>query len=630
MNKPLKLLLVEDSDDDAQLVLRELQRGGYEVSWERVETPNAFKDALAGQSWDIILCDYFLPQFNAPQALEVLKASGQDLPFIIVSGTIGEETAVSALKAGAHDFLIKGNYARLGPAIERELRDAETRERHRRAEEALREKERLLSEAQQIGHIGSWSLDFATDALQYSDEMYRLLDVSPEEFQHNTNGLLGLIYSADRPEATQWMQSIKAGRQTRELDFRVFRTNGELRYIQCRGAIMFDSMGKPARFVGTAQDITERKLAEIQIRQQVAHLTALRTIDQAITSSFNMHVTLDVVLSQTIEQLQVDAADILLLEPAEGILEYYAAKGFRTQTIKSTRIRMGESHAGRAAKERRLVMIENLKDKIDTGLLATLLAGEDFVSYVSVPLITKGRVQGVLEIFHRVPLQPYPEWIDFLETLAGQAAIAIDNATLFENLQESNMELAQAYDATIEGWSHALDLRDKETEGHTLRVTEMTLKLAGMMGIRNEQLVQIRRGCLLHDIGKMGVPDGILLKPGKLTDDEWIVMRQHPQLAYEWLAPISFLRPALEIPYCHHEKWDGTGYPRGLKGDQIPLVARIFAVVDVWDALTSHRPYREAWSREKTTEYILEQSGKYFDPQIVEVFTKYISSTIEK
>ena len=204
--------------------------------------------------------------------------------------------------------------------------------------------------------------------------------------------------------------------------------------------------------------------------------------------------------------------------------------------------------------------------------------------------------------------------------LGGQAAIAVDNAAVYEDLHQSNAELTLAYDKTIEGWSRALDLRDKETEGHAQRVTEITLRLAKAMGIGDAELVHIRRGALLHDIGKMGVPDDILLKPGKLTDEEWVLMRKHPQLAYDLLSPITYLRTALDIPYCHHEKWDGTGYPRGLKGEQIPLVARLFAVVDVWDALRSDRPYRPAWDEEKVREHILAGSGTHFDPKVVETF----------
>jgi putative two-component system response regulator len=187
-------------------------------------------------------------------------------------------------------------------------------------------------------------------------------------------------------------------------------------------------------------------------------------------------------------------------------------------------------------------------------------------------------------------------------------------------LQEAHSQLLHAYEATIEGWSRAMDLRDRETEGHSQRVMDLTLRLAMAHGMNSEELVHVRRGALLHDMGKLSVPDSILHKPDKLTDEEWAIMRTHPQLAYNMLHPIEYLRPALDIPYCHHEKWDGSGYPRGLKGEQIPLAARLFAVVDVWDALTSDRPYRRAWTNENALAYIKEQAGKHFDPPIVDLF----------
>lgn len=626
-NRSLRVLIIEDSEDDAQLVLREIRWMGYGLEYRRIETSDDLRAALAAETWDLILCDYSLPHLNAPQALEIVKSAGQDLPFIIISGTIGEESAINALKAGAHDFIIKGKYARLGPAIEREIGEANVRRERRQAEATLREKERLLSEAQRIGHIGSWSYDITTGALQFSDEMYRLLDVSPQEFQHNIESLLEMIFAEDRPNARSWVGHIREGRPVRDLDFRILHANGELRYIQCQGAISFDSTGRSVRFVGTAQDVSERKLSELQIRQQVARLTALRMIDQAITSSFDMRFTLDIVLSQVISQLQVDAAGILLLSSTGQTLEYRAVRGFRNSAVQAAHVGITDSLAGRVASEQRPIQIMDLRE-INNKLLSSLLAGEEFVSYYGVPLITKGKVQGVLELFHRLPLLAYTEWVEYLETLAGQAAIAIDNATLFENLQKTNFELEQAYDSTIEGWSHALDLRDHETEGHTLRVTEMAMDLARIVGVEEASLIHMRRGGLLHDIGKLGVPDSILHKPGPLTEEEWTIMRMHPQFAYEWLAPIVYLRKAIEIPYCHHEKWDGNGYPRGLRGETIPLTSRIFALADVWDALTSNRPYRPAWPREKALEYIRENSGSHFEPALVEVFLPYINRRI--
>jgi cyclic di-GMP phosphodiesterase len=191
-------------------------------------------------------------------------------------------------------------------------------------------------------------------------------------------------------------------------------------------------------------------------------------------------------------------------------------------------------------------------------------------------------------------------------------------------LREVNAQLLSAYEATIEGWSHALDLRDRETEGHSRRVTELTVKLAQALGMSGDEIMHIRRGALMHDMGKIGIPDSILHKPDPLSDEEWAIMRKHPQLAYDMLYPIEYLHPALVIPLNHHEKWDGTGYPRGLKGEAIPIAARLFAIVDVWDALTSDRPYRPAWSREEALAYIREQSGEHFDPQVVDLFFQVV------
>ena len=192
-------------------------------------------------------------------------------------------------------------------------------------------------------------------------------------------------------------------------------------------------------------------------------------------------------------------------------------------------------------------------------------------------------------------------------------------------LQEAHSQLLSAYEATIEGWSHAMDLRDRETEGHSRRVCELTVKMAKAFGMSDDEIFHIRRGALLHDMGKIGVPDSILHKPSSLTDEEWAVMRTHPKLAYDMLYPIEYLRPALVIPYSHHEKWDGTGYPRGLKGEEIPVAARLFAVVDVWDALISDRPYRTAWSQEAALAYLREQSGRHFEARAVDLFFKLIN-----
>jgi PAS domain S-box-containing protein len=381
-----------------------------------------------------------------------------------------------------------------------------------------------------------------------------------------------------------------------------------------------------ARSIGDqASGALHRALLHEETRRRLQNIQALRAIDQAITGSLDLSLTLLIALEQVARQLNVDAADVLLLDPHTQMLEYAAGRGFRSKAIERSRLRLGEGHAGRAALERRTVNVHNLPEGINEFVRADLLKGEDFDCYHGAPLIAKGQVKGVLAVFQRTHRQLDEEWLSFFETLAGQVAIAVDNASMFDGLQRANTDLVMAYDATIEGWSRALDLRDKETEGHSQRVTNLALDIARALGMNDEQLIHIRRGSLLHDIGKMGVPDSILLKPGKLTDEEWAVMYRHPQFAFDMLAPIAYLRPALDIPYGHHERWDGSGYPRKLKGEQIPLAARIFAVIDVYDALTSDRPYRQAWSKEKTLEHIKGGAGTHFDPQVVEVFLKTVN-----
>jgi PAS domain S-box-containing protein len=357
-----------------------------------------------------------------------------------------------------------------------------------------------------------------------------------------------------------------------------------------------------------------------KMEERLGQLSALRAIDVTISSSIDLRVTLAVVLEQVVSQLNVAAADILLFNPTRQTLEFAQGRGFGASNLSNLQLPLSDTHAGQVVLERRVLILADMRAAAPSGWRTTQLVQDGFIGYAGAPLVAQGQMLGVLELFQRAPFQPDPAWVEFLEALAGQAAIALDNSRLFENLQQNNQELIVAYDRTIEGWSAALDLRDKETEGHSQRVTELTIQLAVTLGFTPEQLVHVRRGALLHDIGKMGIPDSILLKPGPLTEDEWAIMRQHPLFAHRLLAPIEFLRPALDIPFCHHEHWDGTGYPQGLKGDQIPLAARVFAVVDVWDALRSDRAYRTAWTVPRVLEYIRQQSGTGLDPQVVEAY----------
>lgn len=453
MSTPMRVLILEDSKSDAELVLYELGRAGYELNWYQVDNEEDYLECLSPEL-DIILADYTMPQFTALRALQILNSRELEIPFIIVTGTVGEEAVAECMRLGAVDYLLKDRLGRLGAAVERALQAKQLSEEKRRAVESLRENE-----------------------VKYR----RLFESSPESI--TLIGLNGVILDCNK--ATENI----AGKPRDEL------------------------IGKPFWNIG--------------------------------------------ILDQT---------DI------PSIMEYF------TQIVK-----------GELLEPFHVKVIRDNKD----------------VSWLEIHLAFLKRNNKVYAI----------QVISRDVTERRKAELQIQNL---------NAELLIAYDETLKGWARALDLRDHNTEDHSVRVMDLTMDMARRLGIPKSELVHIRRGALLHDIGKMGIPDAILLKPGPLTEDEWHVMRKHPAVAYDLLSNIPFLKPALSIPYCHHERWDGSGYPEGLSKEQIPLEARIFAVVDVWDALSSDRPYRKKWANEEIVEYIRAKAGTHFDPEIVKLFLSMI------
>lgn len=357
-----------------------------------------------------------------------------------------------------------------------------------------------------------------------------------------------------------------------------------------------------------------------EVESQLKQVELIRDMDMTISGNTDLRTTLSLFLEKALALLRVDAGDILLFNKHNQMLEFSVGRGFRRPGMERTALRIGEDYAGRAALEGRLVYVSDLQEAGHQFERASLVQGEDFVTYCAVPLAGKAQTTGVLEIFIRSSFEPGRDWRMLLETVAGQASVAVDNALLLADLQRAHRDVTIAYDATLAGWSRAMDMRDKDTDGHTERVAEVAVKFARALGMSEEEIIHVHRGALLHDIGRIGIPDSILLKPGGLTEEEWEVMRRHPVYAYELLAPIPFLRQAMEIPYSHHERWDGTGYPRGLHGEQIPLSARLFSIVDAWDALRSDRPFRKAWPEDMVRAYIREQAHVHFDPQLVDVF----------
>jgi PAS domain S-box-containing protein/putative nucleotidyltransferase with HDIG domain len=480
---------------------------------------------------------------------------------------------------------------------------------------------------------GIFDSDFQTGEIRVNDTYATMLGFDPATFEETRESWLERLHPDDRESLAEINRDLADGKlQGHRAEFRFKTASGDWMWILSTGKIVeWDQQGRPLRMLGTHTDITEMKKASLEISRLLAEsqrrlerIETLRAIDVAISSNYDLKQTLDVILKETITHLQVDAAAVLLYQEEEQIFKHADSLGFQTDHIQKTRTNLEGVLAAQHDNWGEVVDLDMVEPTGFDPLFVRMMREENFQQYYAISLTSKGKLIGILELYIRQPFEVDDEWRNFFKTLAGQAGVAIENAQLVNGLQIANLELLQAYDATIVGWSMAMDFRDKETEGHTQRVTEMTLALARMLGIPEDQMENIRRGALLHDIGKMGIPDAILLKPGLLTDEERAIMQKHPKMAYEMLKSIAFLRPALEIPHLHHEKWDGTGYPNGLKGEEIPLPARLFAVIDVYDALTSDRPYRPAWSKEKTLAYIQEQSGKHFDPQVVKAFLEFL------
>jgi PAS domain S-box-containing protein len=394
-------------------------------------------------------------------------------------------------------------------------------------------------------------------------------------------------------------------------EFHNKRKNGELYWEYATIAPIRNERGIIEHYVAIKEDITERK-------QKTQELETVALISSALRKAQSRGEMLTIMLNEVRTLLHADGAACVLcgtetgspiVEMAVGNLAIYTGRRLPPDdSLCASVLRLG--HA--------FVCNEDFP-----GSGAPDAPPDAVRASACVPLISHEQTIGALWIDRTGPLNGHD--LDVLTAIADIAANAIHRITLHEQTEQDARALALAYESTITGWSRALDLRDKETEGHSERVTTLTVRLAQAAGVSPEALVHIRRGALLHDIGKMGIPDSILLKPGPLTDDEWAIMRKHPQYAYDMLYPITYLHPALDIPYCHHEKWDGTGYPRGLRGTAIPLAARLFAVVDVWDALRSNRPYRQGWPEERVLAYIREQAGRHFDPWAVGLFLEVLN-----
>jgi HD-GYP domain-containing protein (c-di-GMP phosphodiesterase class II) len=376
------------------------------------------------------------------------------------------------------------------------------------------------------------------------------------------------------------------------------------------------------------QTLTETlSYSVLQVENQTKKIQAEYSLNRILQSGLSFRETFRAIFELLSDLVDADAAIILKYNPASQQFDLLATHGVEPRILAKIHLYIENGLTRRVVREQRSLQIENMLVSESGENHVGLFSQEGFQAHITIPLIAQRDLLGVIEVFWRESQHADTWKLEILQMVGDAVTFALEHTTIVESLKRRNDELTSTYTATIEGLSRALELRDLETDGHTRRVSALTVRLAEHMQIPADQRASIQQGALLHDIGKLGIPDAILLKPGSLTPREWKVMQQHPLYAYNILAPIISLRQALDIPLYHHERWNGSGYPYGLANEQIPLSARLFAVVDVYDALTSDRPYRSAWTRTQALEYLQEQAGQQFDPGVVTHFLEMINET---
>jgi PAS domain S-box-containing protein/putative nucleotidyltransferase with HDIG domain len=704
MQTPLRIVYVEDSSTDAELIILRLKKEGFNFLWHRVETAEDYLLAIK-ENPDLILADWNLPQFSGLEALALMQEQKLDIPFIIISGKIGEDAAVEAMRKGATDYLVKDRPQRIGLAIHNALEQKQFRETRKQTEAQLKFQSELLKNVydaiyalDKFFNITFWNQTAETIYGWKFEEIIGRHEATYLETEYQGHSFEEVLNLLDTKSAVQinLIQHTKSGLS--------FDVESKIRALR-------DDQGEITGYVFVNRDITLRRMAqkalsesEQKFRQLAENIReAFMLTDLDLETIIYTSPAYEEVWGQTPAQLHenpdaiqesihpddlgkvLEARQKLLKEAIPMDIEHRIVMADNTIRWIHSRAYPVRDEVGKFVRvagiaediTERIQSIELLRESRDRLSRAEQVSQSGNWEFdLSSQLVTASpgarKIYGLAERtwtiaeVQKIPLVKYRPMLDLamnqlledhtpydvefkIQRPSDGKIIAIHSVAEYdasrkvvfgiiqditvrkeaeEVIRQTAEELRIAYDATIEGWSQAMDLRDRETEGHTQRVTAITLKLAREIGLPEEEMIHIRRGTLLHDIGKLGVPDAILHKPGSLTEDEWLVMKKHPEYAYRMLNKVNYLLPAIDIPYCHHERWDGSGYPRGLKGEEIPIAARIFAVIDVWDALTSDRPYRLAWPKEKAYHYILDQSGKHFDPHILEYFIRFMDGEI--
>ena len=572
----LQALMIDDSEDDILLTIRELTKGGYNPVFERIDTAAAMKTALREKQWDIILCDYKMPTFSAPSAIAIFKEAKIDIPFIVISGTIGEETAIECMRLGAHDYFMKGKLSRLCPAIARELEETRIRIKQKKSEEELRQSEEKYRTILENIEDGYYEVDLSGSFTFFNDSMRKTLGYSSEELMR-----MNYRQFTDKENARKLFQTFNkvfnAGEPTKEFDWQLIRKDGTRRYIEVSVSLIKDTSGNPTGFRGISRDITERKIAENLIRESEAKYRNI--FENAM----------------------------------EGI--YQVTLEGRFITVNNAFARM----AGYESPQELMDSIVDIKRELyvhseDRDRFLTIMEEQGLVEGFEVEFIKKdGSVFWV--ILNARTVTDGDGKIIYNKGLAEDITLRKQTEA---QLKQSIESLKRATGTTIQVLVSALESKDPYTAGHQAKSANLACAIAREMGLDKTTIEGIRMAGIIHDIGKISVPAEILTKPSKLTEIEFLLVKEHAQSGYEMLKDVESPWPLAQMVYQHHERMDGSGYPRNLKEDEIILEARILAVADVVEAMASHRPYRASLGIEAALEEIETNRGILYDSVVAD------------
>jgi PAS domain S-box-containing protein len=707
ISKPqsLRVLMVEDSEDDMLLIIRELKKGGYNPVYERVETAEAMHKALQDKPLDVILCDYKLPKFNAPSAIAVLKETNIDIPLIIVSGAIGEETAAECMRLGAYDYIMKNNLSRLCPAITRELKEAEVRAQRKRAEKTLKESEnkyRLL--ADNVSDV-IFVLDMNLNYTYISPSVKILRGYEPEEVlklsytETLTPSSLELAMKtlADIME----LEKIKHGEitESRTLQLEMRRKDGTTVWTEVKFSFIRDEKQVPVGILGLTRDITERKLVEEELKESENRyrLSFENVTDVIYIIDTNLNI---ISMSPSVERILGYKPEDFIGHPVSDLGNILAPESFnqavadvvpvlKGKTIpvkvyefiaKNGTIKYGEVSGSPIMREGRVIGIISVarditeRELADEALRALtsrqdaiLAAVPEIIIEVNNNMVYTWANSGGFEFFgddvigkeaafyfegeqetydtvsplfkgveNIIYLESWQRrkdgekrllawWCRALKDKSGQVTGALSSARDItdrkraeEELRQSFEKLRKALGATVNAISLTVEMKDPYTSGHQQRVSDLARAIATEMGLSADRQDFILTASSIHDIGKIALPAEILSKPTKLTELEFSLIKTHAQIGYDILKDIEFPWPVADVVLQHHERMNGSGYPNGLKGENILLEARILAIADVVEAIASHRPYRPALGIDLALEDISGNKDILYDADAVD------------